>query len=211
MDCIITAQEILTFIPRSLIIPEVSVRLQANHIPNKLVSKYQLDATAQPYDAAELERTISRVKKQYTDGGRIYYNLPSWSQSVARDGGQEDDLTANLWCFRDEHIKVNGVRISGKSAPGPLDERWADVPLRSLFAHIPNDKFPTGQGKGKMTRCLELVRDNKEFQHLTTKDWDIIMARLPQDLAELAPIDASKNLDIEFAETFQGEKLYTRS
>ena len=86
-----------------------------------------------------------------------------------------------------------------------MKEKWEDVPLTALYQGVSRANFPTGQGRGVMTQCLEAVHDDPAIAalNLTTADWFFLVGYLglvndtgPQ------PLDQAKNLDEEFAKSF---------
>ena len=205
----ITVQELLTFTPNVLVMPDAAVRLQRNGINPQQIAKFTLTAIGRVTDAndhtsVEFTRTRERAKQQFNQGGKAVYGRNSWTLADARARGAQNDLTANNWQFRDVHAARNGFRIS-RAAAGPLRQFWHDVPLALVSQSVPRANFPMGQGRGVMTRCLEAVCDDLVIaaRGYTTADW----AQLIQDLQLVntpapQPLDPSKNLDEEFAENY---------
>ncbi|PIA98922.1 hypothetical protein CB0940_03637 [Cercospora beticola] len=184
-----TPEEILTFWPNWLTSPELAVRMQRNGMTARMIVTVHLSASGQLNNAAINKRLTDNLKKQFSHGGRHYYDCGDhWDVQTAKDDGPDDDMTANNWHTREEHVLANGVRLDGKAPPNgacwngdilsePTQE-WKDMPLTEFFVNVPRGHFPTGQGRGMVTRCLEAVHDDPDYAvlNLTTAHWDWLRA-----------------------------------
>ncbi|PPJ50050.1 hypothetical protein CBER1_05039 [Cercospora berteroae] len=177
----ITAEEILTFCPRWTVSPEVASRFQSNGITIGMAVDTQLKAINRLGDVNEKQKAINRMKQDFAQGGRLFFNCLKWKKQIAIDHGQDDDLTANDWHTRDEHAIANGIGLDGKT-PGPQKNQWVDIPLSRSFTNVPLANFPTGRGRGTMTVCLEAIYHYPAHMQntLTTADWGWIVESIKQ-------------------------------
>ncbi|KAF2207834.1 hypothetical protein CERZMDRAFT_102101 [Cercospora zeae-maydis SCOH1-5] len=214
----LTPEEILTFWPGWLTSPELAVRMQRNGITAKMITTVRLTATGKLNDRRANKLLTDNLKKQFSHGGRLYYDCGShWNVQMAKADGSDNDMTANGWQPREEHILANDFRLDGKTLakgawwngsrlPAPTQE-WRDMALTEFFMHIPRAQFPTGQGRGLLTRCLEAVHDDPDYDilGLTTAHWDWLIKHLCDNdpyVRDVQPQDPAKNLDQEFVERF---------
>ncbi|KAM3423700.1 hypothetical protein BST61_g1112 [Cercospora zeina] len=82
----------------------------------------------------------------------------------------------------------------------PPTQKWVDYPLALFYAHIPDDKWPTGQDRGIMTRVFDFCKING-LTDATTSQWEKLVKDLPAE-PEVTPLDPLKNLDQEAVPTF---------
>ncbi|PPJ50051.1 hypothetical protein CBER1_05038 [Cercospora berteroae] len=219
LNTVLTPEEILTFWPNWVTSPELAVRMQRNGITARMIVTVHLTASGQLNNAAISKRLTDNLKKQFSHGGRHYYDCGShWDVQTAKDDGPTDDMTANDWHTREEHVLANDVRLDGKAPPNgawwngevlsdPTQE-WKDMPLTEFFVTVPRAHFPTGQGRGMVTRCLEAVHDDPDYAvlNLSTAHWDWLIKHLQENDASIAPVlpqDPAKNVDQEFVEWFK--------
>ncbi|GIZ36773.1 hypothetical protein CKM354_000024000 [Cercospora kikuchii] len=219
LNTVLTPEEILTFWPNWLTSPELAVRMQRNGITTRMIVTVHLTASGQLNNAAVNKRLTDNLKKQFSHGGRHYYDCGNhWDVQTAVDDGPDDDMTANNWHTREEHVLANGVRLDGKAPPNGAwwnvevlsepTQKWKDMPLTEFFVNVPRAHFPTGQGRGMVTRCLEAVHDDPSYAvlNLNITHWDWLIKHLQENDRSIIPVlpqDPPKNLDQEFVDWFK--------
>lgn len=215
----LTPEEILTFWPNWLASPEFAVRMQRNGITARMIVTVHLTASGQLNDAAVNKRLTDNLKKQFSHGGRHYYDCGDhWDVQTAKDDGPDDDMTAKNWHTREEHVLANGVRLDGKAPPNSAwwngdvlsepTQEWKNMPLTEFFVNVPRAQFPTGQGRGMVTRCLEVVHDDPSYAvlNLNTTHCGWLIKHIQENDPSVNPVlpqDPAKNLDQQFIDWFK--------
>ena len=100
-----TIIEICTFIPQSLVLPILAMRLVRNGVTRKDLAKAQLYASGQ-LTIANLKTCEDRIQKQFSDGGKEIYGGATWNAGTATAQGPENDLTAARWAVRSNSNEV---------------------------------------------------------------------------------------------------------
>jgi hypothetical protein len=146
--------EICTFFPNWLLLPEVSMRAQANGWTRKDIVEAQLNATdvLRNTSSDEVVKAGNRVQKQYSSGGRAMFAFEGdWSSLIPEKCGYtgNQDLTANNWHFKSQWEGSN------------KENKFKHISLKFVYTRVQN--WPQGADRLILTKCLEFAFAN---QHL---------------------------------------------
>lgn len=187
---IIPHAEITIFAAKWRTIPMVAVRFEKNGITRQMTSEMHLQLLGLADNRDANKKYLQKVKKQYHQGGLLYYAVEDEEEWASEKSFPEDDLTSNEWYFRDCYRFDN-----------PPTKEWQDIPLRDFYGHIPRNEWPKGQDRGAMTKVFEMVQDFGDGSE-TTADWENLIAMAMLDETLLTSIDPNKSLDQEAAEAY---------
>ncbi len=148
----ISMVEICTFCPSWFLIPEVAMRAQQNGWTRKALAMAQFDAT-NTYTNISPEAFVigsSRIQKQTSLCGTAMFNVKTWSSEVPKQQGYtgNQDLTANNWHLKSDHLGSK------------KQETFGHVALRDIYQQVQYQRWPQGEDRMILTKCLEFAHNN---------------------------------------------------